>query len=121
MPRKLSRPRPKQGARLVALREAAGLSQAQLADMIGKQQQNIALWEKSDKPPQAEVLPKLAKALGVSVEVLLNVELPPEQRRPGPAGKVHKIFNEVTKLPRRQQEKIADVVAAMVDQYKRSG
>jgi transcriptional regulator with XRE-family HTH domain len=119
MPRKLSRPRPKQGARLLALRQAAGLSQAELARLIGENQQNIALWEQSEKPPRSDVLPKIAKALGVTVEVLLNVDLPAQPRRPGPAGKVHKVFEEVSKLPRRQQDKIVDVVSAIVEDYKR--
>lgn len=119
MPRKLSRTRPVQGARLLALRRAAGLSQVELARLVGESQQNIALWEQSDKPPRSDVLPKIGKALGVSVEVLLNVDLPAQTRRPGPAGKVHKVFEEVSKLPRKQQDKIVDVVSAIVEDYKR--
>ena len=36
------------------------------------------------------------------------------------AGKVHKVFEEVSKLPRRQQEKIVEVVSALVSQYAQS-
>ena len=38
MPRHLAKPRPKQAARLVALRKAAGLSQAELAKARGAPQ-----------------------------------------------------------------------------------
>jgi hypothetical protein len=38
-------------------------------------------------------------------------------RKTGPTGKVHKIFEEVSELPRRQQEKIVEVVSALVTQY----
>jgi transcriptional regulator with XRE-family HTH domain len=120
MPRKLSRPRPTQGARLLALRQAAAISQADLARTVGESQQNIALWEQSEKPPRSDVLPKIAKALGVSIEVLLNVELAQQpQRRPGPAGKVGKLFDEVSKLPRRQQDKIVEFLSPIVEDYKR--
>lgn len=51
MARKLDRPRPKQGARLAALRRGAGLTQTELAQLVGEPQQNIAFWEQSEKPP----------------------------------------------------------------------
>jgi len=118
VPRKLSRPRPRQGARLLALRKAAGLSQTELAHLVGEPQPNIAFWELTDKPPRSDVLPKMAKALGVSIEQLLDVDTV-IARKYEPAGKISKLFNEVRKLPRRQQDKLLDVVAALIDQYKR--
>jgi transcriptional regulator with XRE-family HTH domain len=68
MPRTLTKTRPSQGAHLAALRQAAGFSQSALAAQVGETQQNIAFWEQSDKPPRSDVLPKLARVLGVSVE-----------------------------------------------------
>ena len=41
-------------------------------------------------------------------------------RKTGLTGKVHKILEEVSKLPRRQQEKIVEVVSALVMQYEQS-
>lgn len=69
MGRKLRKPRPTQGARLLALRNAAGLSQTELARLVGETQANISFWERTDKPPRSDVLPKLAKVLGVSLGV----------------------------------------------------
>jgi hypothetical protein len=34
---------------------------------------------------------------------------------------MQKIFEEASRLPRRQQDKIIDVVGAMIEQYRRSG
>lgn len=45
---------------------------------------------------------------------LLSTEL-----GPGPAGQVQRISEEVRKLPRRQQQKVIDVVAAIVNEFKR--
>lgn len=118
MPRTLSKSRPRQGARLAELRKAAHLSQAALARLIGESQQNVAYWEQSDKPPRSDVLPKLAHILGVSVEHLVDARTP-VTRRSGPVGKVRKLFEDVSELPRRQQEKVVEFVSALVEQYKR--
>jgi transcriptional regulator with XRE-family HTH domain len=74
MPRKSTKTRPPQGTRLAELRKDAGLSQYELARYVGVPQANIAFWERSEKPPRSDVLPKMAQALGVSVEELLNVD-----------------------------------------------
>ncbi len=119
MGRKLKKPRPEQGARLVAFRQAAGLSQAELAELVGEPQANIAYWERSAKPPRSDALPKLARVLSVSVDEILGDADAPVGHRAGPVGQVQKIFEEVRKLPRRQQLKVVDVVAALLDQYRR--
>jgi transcriptional regulator with XRE-family HTH domain len=118
MGRKLKKPRPPQAARLVALRKAAGFSQAELARLVGEPQANIAFWERTEKPPRSDVLTKLADVLGVRIEELLDVHAPLARRAP-PAGQARRIFEEVQKLPRRQQQKVLDVVSAIVEQFKR--
>lgn len=113
-------PRPQQGARLLALRKAAGLTQVELAKFLEVPQANIAFWEWSDKPPRSDLLPKLAKAFGVRLEDLLVSAAPhPIARRKGPVGEVQRTFEEVTKLPRKQQRKVLEMVQALVEQYKR--
>jgi transcriptional regulator with XRE-family HTH domain len=101
------------------LRVNAGLSQEDLAQRIGVPQQTIAFWEQSDKPPRSEVLLDLGNALGVRVETLLN-EKAVVKRNGGPKGKLRKIFEETSNLPRRQQDKIAEFVSAFVNQYKQN-
>jgi transcriptional regulator with XRE-family HTH domain len=118
MGRKLKKTRPPQAARLVALRKAAGLSQAELARLIGEPQANIAFWERTEKPPRSDVLPKLADVLGVRIEELLDVQAPAGRRAPA-ASQARRLFDEVQKLPRRQQQKVLDVVSAIVEQFKR--
>lgn len=118
MPQRAPKSRPPQGARLADLRRAAGLTQVELAKLLGETQQNITFWEHSDKPPRSEILPKLAKVLGVSVEQLLGIS-PLADRRPGPVGKTQKAFEEVARLPRSQQDKIVEIVEALVDQFRR--
>jgi|JI10StandDraft_1071094.scaffolds.fasta_scaffold219221_2 transcriptional regulator with XRE-family HTH domain len=116
VPRKLAKPRPAQAQRLVALRQAAGLSQAELAQAVGESQANIAFWERSEKPPRSDVLPKLAQALGVRIDELIEGAKATTQR--APAGKVQHLFEEVRKLPRRKQDRVVEVLSALLKEYK---
>jgi transcriptional regulator with XRE-family HTH domain len=121
MGRKFTKTRPKLGAHLAGLRVKAGLSQEDLAQRIGVLQQTIAFWEQTDKPPRSEILIKLADALGVKIETLLSgnggVAV---KKKGGPNGKLRKIFEDASRLPRRQQEKIAEFVSAFINQYRQS-
>jgi len=71
-------------------------------------------------------MPKMAEALGVSVEDLLIGETGKAASRKAaksngrPAGKVREVFDRVSKLPRRQQEHIVNWVSAYVSQYEHS-
>jgi hypothetical protein len=83
-------------------------------------QPNIAFWDWSDKPPRSDVLPKMAKALGVRVdELLVDARSPALAKRPGPVGEVQKVFEQVRRLPRKQQRKVLEIVTALVEQYRR--
>jgi transcriptional regulator with XRE-family HTH domain len=117
MARTLTKKRPEQGERIAEFRKAAGLSQAELARLIGESQQNVAFWEQSDKPPRSDVLFAMAQHLGVTVEDLLGVKRP--GKKCGPVGKTQKVFEEVAKLPRRQQDKIIEIVSALLDQFRK--
>ena len=119
-PTKAPKRRPDQGARLLQLRQAAGLTQAQLADYVGVAQNNIAFWEWSDKAPRGDVLPLMAKALGVRVDdLLVDAVEQPAPRRAAPMGEVQRAFEEVRTLPRKQQRRVVEMVNALVEQYRR--
>lgn len=116
MGRPAQQQRPAYGRHLTELREAAGLTQQQLAGKLGVQQSNITFWERWDKPPRGEVLPKLADALGVSVDELLGVT-PPKPKRQVAKGRLQLVFEAASKLPRRQQEKVLDILEPFVNQH----
>src|SRR5262249_39493574 len=119
MGRKLTRPRPKQGAHLARLRKAAGLSQYQLAQLINETQGNIAFWELSDNPPRSQVLPKLANALGVSIpDLIVDCSTKPEPKIM--PAKLRFLFEQVADLPRSQQQKIIDLLDIFIRQFRPS-
>jgi transcriptional regulator with XRE-family HTH domain len=122
MGRKLTKPRGRHGARLAVLRQDAGLSQVDLAQAIGEKQQTIAYWERSARPPRSDAIPKLARVLGVSTELLLSEPGPTPARPPTkspPIGRIQKLFDQVSRLPRRQQDKVVEFVSAFIEQYRR--
>lgn len=113
MPRKLSRTRPAFGAKLVALRKSAGLSQAELAKLIGEDRGNIAFWETHDKPPRSEVLPRMALVLHCTVEDLLSPS-GMRRRQKGPVSRLQRAFDKLVELPRRRQDRIIDVIESLI-------
>ena len=108
--------RPPFGERLCALRQAAGLSQQQVADRLDMTQTAYAWWERHHVALKPEQLTRLAGVLGVRVEELLEQPAAARQRG-GPVGKARRLFEEISKLPRNQQEKISSVVEAFVAQH----
>lgn len=120
MGRPISKPRPSQGSRLATLRKAAGLSQAELAKILGVTQSTIGYWETATKPPRSDVLPKLAKVLGVRVEDILGSAPIAPASRPGPVGKLQRAFEHASVLPRRQQELVVEFVDTLVQRLKRA-
>ena len=101
-------------SRLRELRGAAGLSQRELAKEIGERQSNIQYWEETGKPPRSELLIPIAKALGVSLEELLGE---PKSKRIPLGGRVRQLFEAVAKLPRRQQDKVFDILQPFVKEH----
>lgn len=67
------------GARVRELRTAAGLSQSQLARLVGTRQPNIARLEAGGGMPRLETLQRIADALGVRFAVSLGPT--PRRRR----------------------------------------
>lgn len=98
--------------KLRLLREAAGLSQRELARQIGEQQSNVRYWETSGNLPRSNVLVPMAKALGVTVEELLGQPRP--KRAALVPGKLARVFEKASRLPRRQQERIIEFVEPFI-------
>jgi transcriptional regulator with XRE-family HTH domain len=94
-------------SRLRQLREKAGLSLRELARQINEQPSNVNYWETSGNLPRSDVLVSIAKTLGVTVEELLGEPRP--KRAVPPGGKLGRIIQTVSRLPRRQQDKVVDM------------
>ena len=62
------------GKRIAALRREKGLKQEDIAQALDVSSQAVSKWENDQSCPDISLLPKLAKLLGVTVDVLLSGE-----------------------------------------------
>ena len=65
------------GEKLQQVRKAAGLSQEQLAELVGMSRQAVSKWETDQAAPDIDKLALLCGVLGVSADELLGREAPP--------------------------------------------
>ena len=104
--------KPDSDTHLTLLREQAGLTVRELARQIGTSHSNVLYWERSGKVGKMEFFLPMAKALGVTVEEVLGEPRPRKTITAG--GKMGQLFEEASKLPRKQQQRIVDVVEDML-------
>lgn len=62
--------------KLKSLREARGLTQLQVANRIGVSKAMISAYETASKAPSIEVLIRLSRLFGVSVDYLVCIDSP---------------------------------------------
>ena len=99
------------GERIAQARERRGISQYELADLMGVSQQSVAAWERKVSSIRSDTLTKLATLLETSADELLGLKAP---RNVGPTGRLRQVFEEASELPRRQQQRIVGVVEDMI-------
>ena len=102
------------GQRVFERREALRLTQAEVAAPLQISQRAYSSWERDPVAIQPEKLKTLAGILGTTVGELIG-ETPPS-RAPLPRGRLQEVFEAASKLPRTQQNLIADWVEAYVTQ-----
>lgn len=110
-------PAPPFGQRVAAFRKERGLSQAQLAELLGVSRELVDYYERRAKNPSLEIVQRVSNALGVSPADLLE-EQPPlsaTRKKPGPASKIEERIERIRRLPRRQQEFIIRMIDAAIE------
>ena len=63
------------GKRIRAAREAAGMTQAEVAKALGVSEASIRLYELGKRKPNTEVLERIAAAVGIDVQALREIEV----------------------------------------------
>ena len=104
---------PEFGARLAKIRKEAGISQVQLAEMLGTTQSHISRYEKGQRRMHDELLADVAKILGVTPNDILGVG-PCKPIKPDEATLSRRLIHrmkQIEALPRRAQ----DTVIIMLD------
>jgi transcriptional regulator with XRE-family HTH domain len=102
------------GVRLAELRKAAGVTQTALAAEIGISQRMMAYYEGPIAQPPANLLPLIARALGVSIDALLGVE---SSRRRAKASdtRLQRRLAQIEKLSVQERRQILQVLDAFIE------
>ena len=100
--------------RLVAVRQARGLSQVELARRIGGTQRAISYYEVEATFPPAEAIIKLAKALRVSTDELMGLRRLKEESKDQEDQRLWKKFRQARLLPEKDQRAIARMINSLV-------
>ena len=109
------KPRSHFGQRLKHAREKAGLTQAELGTRLGVSQRAVAHWERTSAVVRPEQLEAIADTLKISIDELVRETAKKQRQRSGPTGRVQQVFEDVSKLPRKQQLKVVEFVEAFVE------
>jgi len=83
---------------------------------LGVSPRAYAFWEREPVALRADQLAALADFLKVSVDFLVGRQSA-KPRSGGPAGKMRKLFEEASTLPRSQQQKVTALLEAFVAQH----
>lgn len=115
MPRKV-RPSSAFGERLAELRAERGITQGQLAEMIGSSQRAISAYETVAEYPPTPVVVEIARVLKVSADELLGLEPPPKTKpREDPETRLlWRKFQQVRALPEKDQRAVIRLVNSLV-------
>ncbi len=95
-------------------RKKKNMSQEKLAEILGLSVPYVSMIEGSQKYPALETLINLANALDVTTDQLLCETLKNEYEI-----KRSVMLDEISELPKREQERIFTVVRAMIEEAKR--
>ena len=102
------------GARLIELRKAQGLTQTQLAELLGISQQVVAAYENGHRRIPVDLLAETARLLGVSVEELVGLGSGPARR--GPAPRLQQQLERISRLPRAKQRIVMEMLDGVLSQ-----
>lgn len=103
------------GARIAATRKERGLTQQALAEELGIAQQTLAHYEVARARIAADLLPRLAERLDLSLDELLMGE--PTVRIPGkrgPASRLEQQLDAITRLPKAKQKMVSELIDSVI-------
>ncbi len=106
------------GSRIAQLRKDQGITQVQLAELLGVSQQTITAYEVGRRRIQVSALPLIAKTLRVPIEELLNEHAKPSSKR-GPVPRLQLQLEQVSQLPKAQQKFVSQMLDTVLQQTGR--
>lgn len=104
------------GQRIAQFRKARGLTQQQLAEVLGIAQQTVAHYEGGRLRIAVALLPALTKTLEITVEELLEEAPKAAKNKRGPASTLEKQIEQISQLPRAKQKFVMEMLDTVIQQ-----
>jgi transcriptional regulator with XRE-family HTH domain len=103
------------GERIARTRKATGMTQTQLAQAIGLSQGLLSLYERGVSEPAANVVARIACALGVSADELLGIRPgKPFNEMDADTRTLWRRFQKLRLLPERDQRAVVRLLQSLV-------
>jgi transcriptional regulator with XRE-family HTH domain len=105
------------GDRIRRFRLAKGLTQTELAKLLGVPQQTVTYYEVRGVSPPPQLLVAIADALDVSTDVLLGRKKAPDRGESEPMGSARRQhrLKRLGELPPHDQEAVFKIIDALAD------
>lgn len=104
------------GRRIASARKENGLTQVQLAEILGISQQTMAHYEVGRLRIAVSMIPILAKVLTISYEELLADNSTRKTSKRGPTAKLQYQIEQISELPRTKQKFVMDMLDTVIQQ-----
>lgn len=101
------------GRRFKAARERKHLTQEQLAEIVDLSPMHVSVIERGVKPPKLDTFVRLANALEVSADELLQDTVDHAME-----SNSSEVANLIQELPRKEQQKLLHTIKAYVEACK---
>ena len=110
------------GEQLYSARTKLGLSQAEVAGKLGITQAAYADWERYPVALRPDQIESVASILDIPVKRLFDKaspqnDLPPKSK---PTVRLRKIYHQAGRLPNEAQNRVAEVVEALVEKHAKA-
>ncbi len=105
------------GSRIAQLRKTEGITQVQMAEVLGVSQQTVNSYEVGRRRVPVSALPAIARALAVSIEELIGEDAKPGKR--GPTPKLQQQLDRIMQLSKPQQKFVQQMLETVLAQASR--
>lgn len=119
-PKNPALPKKEVGARLRALRVASGLTQIQLAEMVGTHQTALSQVEVGRRGVSLDQVVKLARALKVTPDQILGDTHTQATAGHSRNGRLWRRIQRIDALPKAKQRAILQIIDAFIEKHARS-
>ena len=122
--RPTTREAPPFGRKLAVLRNERGWSQKRFAEVLGISRAMVEYYERRAKNPSTDFVKHVAEVLDVAAADLIDDDLlqvsAPRRRRSGPKSALETRFEQLRKLPKKEQEVVIHMLDGLLAQRTHS-